>query len=96
MINVNEARKMAKKNDVSKSTLRAIVKQAMPVVDQHIRRVAEAGCYKAVVTREEIMENVETTFFTKREIVDAVAVEIKKYGYTVAVTSSSYSIHVEW
>lgn len=96
MINAIEARKVAESNNTRKNALRKVVENAMMVVDPHIRRVAEAGCYRAVIDRNEIMKNVSGYSFSKKEIIDAVTEELKGYGFKAEPTASYTSIHVEW
>ena len=96
MINANEARKIAEENDTCGIELQNLVENVMPVCEKHIRRIAEAGCKRAVITREEIMKSLPFTFFTKKEILDAVVKELKRFGFKAETTASYNSIHVEW
>lgn len=96
MINANEAHKVTEKNNTRKNELRAIVENALPVCDEHIRRVAESGCGRAVITSNEVMAKVPLTFFTKKEILDAVVEELHRFGFKAETTASYNSIHVEW
>ena len=96
MINAIEARKVAESNNTRKNALRKVVENVMVAVDPHIRRIAEAGCYRAVIDRKEIMENASSCFFSKKEIIDAVVEELKGYGFKAEPTASYTSIHVEW
>lgn len=96
MINANEAHKMTEKNNTRKSEMREIVEKVMPILDEHIRRVAGFGGARAVIPRTEIMAAVPFTFFTKKEILDELIEELKGFGFTAETTASYNSIHVEW
>lgn len=96
MINANEAHKMMEKNSTRKNELRAIVEKVLPVCDEHIRRVAESGCGRAVITRDEIMKSLPFVLFTKKEILDVVVEELHGFGFKAETTASYNSIHVEW
>lgn len=96
MINANEAHKIMEENCTRKNEMRNIVEKVIPVCENHIRRVAEAGCARAVITREEIMKGLPFVFFTKKEILDAVVAELKGFGFKAETTASYNSIHVEW
>jgi DNA-directed RNA polymerase subunit F len=96
MINANEAHKIMEKNSTRKNELRNIVEKVMPVCENHIRRVAEAGCARAVIARDEIMKSLPFVVFTKKEILDAVVEELRGYGFKAETTASYNSIHVEW
>lgn len=96
MINANEAHKITEKNSTRKNELLNIIEKVMPVCENHIRRVAEAGCARAVITRDEIMKSLPFVVFTKKEILDAVVEELRGYGFKAETTASYNSIHVEW
>ena len=96
MINANEAHKITEKNSTRKNELWNIVENVMPVCEKHIRRVAESGCGRAVITRDEIIKSLPFVLFTKKEILDAVVEELHGFGFKAETTASYNSIHVEW
>lgn len=96
MINANEAHKMTEKNNTRKNEMHEIIEKVMPILDEHIRRVAGFGGARAVIPHTEIMAAVPFTSFTKKEILDELIEELKEFGFKAETTASYNSIHVTW
>ena len=50
----------------------------------------------AIVKKDLLMDLANTYYFTRKQIMDALAVEIREFGYDATIPSSYTSIHIEW
>lgn len=96
MIYANEAHKISEKNNTIKNALAKIVEGTMPFFEENIRHIASMGGDQMIIRRDEIMEHVSYVLFTKKEILDAIVVELRSYGYKANATPSYSSLHIEW
>lgn len=96
MIKANEAHEIMERNNTRKEMLRIVVDAVMPVCDEEIRKAAEYGCAETKIKCNEIIEKAPLSFFSKKDIINAVIQELKEYGFNVETTVSYSSIHVEW
>lgn len=100
MIYANEAHTIAENNSHNnprnQKALKKAVDKVLPVVEKIVRDGAEHGYNCAIINREILVKPANDTFFTKREIMDAVSDELKKFGYTTKIPQSYTSLHLEW
>lgn len=96
MMYANDAHKIAKANNTEEKELAAIVEKTLPLFEAQICYMSENGCYATFVKKEVIKQEVNTYFFAISKIMDAIAEELKKYGYKTSIPPSYSSIHVEW
>ena len=95
MINANEARKIAEANDTTES-LREVVERVMPTLDREIRRVCENGGTGVLVKEGIISKASGFTFWTKRNVMDAVRDELESFGFRVFICESYTSMRILW
>ncbi len=96
MIYAKEARKTAKENDSYEEILRAAVNKALPLFDDGIRRLSGDGYFSMLVKREALNKKIGWTSCRMNDVMDAIAKELREYGYDVTIPQSYTSIHVNW
>lgn len=96
MIYAKEARKVAKENNSYEETLHDVVDKALPLFDDGIRRLSEEGCFSMLVKRDVISKKIGWTLCRMSDVMDAIAKELREYGYDVTIPQSYTSIHVNW
>lgn len=95
MMYAKEARKITAANK-DNSELKAAVEKLMPAVNAQIQMAAERGLDETAIKSSDITRIVGFVFASKREIMDALAAEVREYGYEVWNTDSYSSIHFKW
>lgn len=96
MIYAKEARKTAKDNNNYEETIKAAVDKVLPVFDEGIRRLSGDGFFSMLVKRGVIQQKAGWTLCPINDIMDAIAKELREYGYDVTIPQSYTSIHVNW
>ena len=96
MIYAKEAHKAAKKNNSYEETLQEVVSKALPLFDDNIRRLSEEGFFSMLVKRDVISKKIGWTLCRMNDVMDAIAKELREYGYDVTIPQSYTSIHVDW
>lgn len=96
MMYAKEAHEIAKTNNTEEKELKAIVEKVLPLFENQVRFMSENGCYATFVKKEAIRQEVDTYFFAMSKVMDAIAEELKKYGYKTSIPPSYTSIHLEW
>lgn len=100
MIYANEAHTIAENNNHNnprnQKGLQKAVDKVLLMVEKIVRDGAEHGYNCAVIKREALVKPATGTFFTKKEIMDAVSDELKKFGYETNIPQSYTSLHITW
>ena len=96
MIYAKEARKTANDNNTYEETLQGAVDKVLPLFDDGIRRLSGEGFFSMLVKRGVIQQKVGWTLCRINDIMDAIAKELREYGYDVTIPQSYTSIHVNW
>lgn len=96
MIYAKEAHKTAKENNGYEETLNGIVDKVLPLFDHGIRQLSEEGFFSMLVKREVINKEIGWTVCRMSDVMDAIAKELREYGYDVTIPQSYTSIHVNW
>ena len=95
MMYAKEARKItaANKDD---SELKAAVEKLMPAVSAQIQMAAERGLDETFIKKADISRIVGFVLIPHKMLMDALAAEVREYGYEVWNTDSYSSIHFKW
>ena len=96
MIYAKEAHKTAQDNNTYEETVKAAVDKILPLFDEGIRKISEEGFFSMLVKRGAIQQKIGWTICPTNEIMDAIAEELREYGYDVTIPKSYTSIHVNW
>lgn len=96
MIYAKEARKTAKENNSYEETIKTAVDKVLPLFDDGIRQLSREGFFSMVVKREVINKKIGWTLCRMNDVMDAIAKELREYGYDVTIPQSYTSIHVNW
>lgn len=98
MIYANEAKKITKENNDRDNAIKKAVDEMLTKIEPSILEKATRGFAFLKITKMQIIDIMPYNeyFFTIKEMMDAVAKELKEYGYKVEITASHSSIHVEW
>ena len=90
-----EARELAEK-DANTAEVERIIEKLMPAASLQVAFTANDGLNETMLKKAEIMRIAGFTFCTYNCIMDALAQEIREYGYDVTITPSYSSIHIKW
>ena len=96
MIYAKEARKTANDNNTYEETVKTAVDKALPLFDDGIRRLSGEGFFSMLVKRGAIQQRIGWTRCPMNDVMDAIAKELREYGYDVTIPQSHTSIHVNW
>ena len=96
MIYAKEAHKTANDNNTYEETVKTAVDKVLPLFDEGIRHLSGKGVFSMIVKRGAINEKVGWTFCRMSDVMDAIAKELREYGYEVTIPQSYTSIHVNW
>ena len=95
MIHANEARKITAANK-NNDELKKAVEKLMPAVNAQIQLAAERGLSETSIKKADISRIVGFALATNKMIMDALASEVREYGFEVWNTESYSSIHFKW
>lgn len=95
MIYAKEARQITKENTNS-TELHEIIEKILPAIEEAIRNASSYGLSNTIIKKDLLMDLANTYYFTRKQIMDALAVEIREFGYDATIPSSYTSIHIEW
>lgn len=95
MMYANEARKITEKNK-DNSELKNAIAKLMPAVSAQIQMAAERGVNETFIKSSDITRIAGFILTSKQNLMDALAAEVKDYGYEVWNTDSYSSMHIKW
>lgn len=97
MIYANEAKKIAKES-AKTNELHNLVVEVLPMVENEIRNSANYGQHEILIKKETIIKELgnRTIFFAHKDIMNALADEIREYGFDTEIPNSYSSIHIYW
>ena len=96
MMYAEEAREITLKNK-NDAAMNEILNKILPIVEDKIRNAAQFGRNEISIKKEELVHpRLGFILFTKKEVMNAVAAKVKRYGYEVSITPSYSSICFKW
>ena len=72
------------------------IKSYLPFIEQKIRETAQHGKTETKFTRDEVLEKIQSEFYSKDSIMDTLITKLRNFGYTAWTGNGGWCIHVRW
>jgi len=96
MIYAKDAHKISEENNHEREIINHSVEKALALFEKTINESAKNGCFGCFIKKNVIKDIVNDIFIKTDDVMDAIADELKTYGYNVSIPQSYTSIHVDW